>query len=185
METFDELLYQLHLSYLYARKNKRNTVNQLKFELNQEERIYDLATAIFNRKYEPMPSIAFIIEKPVKREIFAADFTDRIIHHFIYRCIYTIIDKKLIYDSYSCRIGKGTLFGINRVQHFIRSCSQNYSKETYILKLDIKAYFMNMNHQLIYEKVLNLLPKNKGMFLGISRDTLLYLLKKTVFNSVK
>ena len=36
METFEHLLYQLHLSYLQARKNKRNTHNQLAFELNQE-----------------------------------------------------------------------------------------------------------------------------------------------------
>ena len=37
METFEHLLYQLHLSYLHARKNKRNTNNQLRFEMYQEE----------------------------------------------------------------------------------------------------------------------------------------------------
>jgi len=88
METFEHLLYQLHLSYLQARKNKRNTHNQLQFELNQEENLHQLATSIFERKYTPKSSIAFIIQKPVMREIFAADFTDRVIHHFIYRCIY-------------------------------------------------------------------------------------------------
>jgi len=33
MESLEQLLYQLHLSYLQARKNKRNTQNQLSFDL--------------------------------------------------------------------------------------------------------------------------------------------------------
>jgi hypothetical protein len=184
METFEQLLYQLHLSYLQARKNKRNTHNQLDFELNQETNLHQLAKAIFERKYTPKPCIAFIIQKPVMREIFAADFTDRVIHHLIYRCIYPIIDKKLIYDTYSCRVGKGTLFGINRAKGFMRSCSQDFTKETYVLKLDIEAYFMNMRHDIIFNKVLQMLPKDKNSFLGISKETLVYILEQTIFNSV-
>lgn len=76
MESFQQLLFQLHLSYLQARKNKRNTLNQLRFELNQEAEIYKLAVAIYERRYAPKPCIAFIINKPVMREIFAADFSD-------------------------------------------------------------------------------------------------------------
>ena len=53
METFEHLLYQLHLSYLQARKNKRNTHNQLRFEMYQEEGIMLLAKAIYERSYTP------------------------------------------------------------------------------------------------------------------------------------
>jgi RNA-directed DNA polymerase len=183
-ESFEHLLYQLHLSYIQARKNKRNTHNQLKFEIHQETNIYDLAKTIYKRQYAPKPCIAFIINQPVMREIFAADFSDRIIHHLIYRCIYPIIDRKLINDTYSCRVGKGTLYGINRAKSFIRSCSQDYNLDAYVLKVDIEAYFMNMRHAIVYEKVLGLLPKGRQSFLGISRDTLLYLLRQTIFNEV-
>lgn len=184
MESFKQLLYQLHLSYLQARKNKRNTHNQLRFEMYQEERLMQLAKDIYGRKYTPKPCIAFIINKPVMREIFAADFSDRIVHHLLYRCFYSIIDRKLINDTYSCRVGKGTLYGINRVNHFIRSCSENYSEKVYILKLDVQAYFMNMQHEIIYQKMISLLPGNKLSYLGISRETVLYLLKQTIFNAV-
>ena len=64
------------------------------------------------------------------------------------------------------------------------SCSQDFSKDAYVLKADIEAYFMNMQHKLIYEKVLRLLPDGKTGFLGISSDTLLYLLRQTIFNAV-
>jgi len=184
METFEHLLYQLHLSYLHARRNKRNTHNQLKFELDQETNIYNLAKAIYKRQYTPKPCIAFIINQPVMREIFAADFSDRIIHHLIYRCIYPIIDRKLIHDTYSCRVGKGTLYGLNRAKGFIRSCSQDYTLDAYVLKVDIEAYFMNMQHDIIYEKVVDMLPKGKPSFMGISRESLVYLLQKNIFNAV-
>jgi len=180
MESFEHLLHQLHLSYFQARKNKRNTHNQLRFEIQQETQLYDLAKAIYNRSDTPKPCIAFIIKKPVMREIFASYFVDRVIHHLIYRCIYKDIDKKLINDSYSCRLGKGTLYGIERAKGFMRSCSEDYAKETYYLKLDIEAYFMNMNHNLLYEKVLRMLPESKKSILGISRDTLVYLIEQTI-----
>ena len=185
MESFEQLLYQLHLSYFQARKNKRNTNNQLRFEIQQEENLFQLAKNIYERKYIPKSCIAFIINKPVMREIFAADFCDRVVHHLLYRCIYDIIDRKLINDTYSCRVGKGTLYGINRAKGFILSCSNNYSKESYIMKLDAQAYFMNMQHQIIYDKVVAMLPEHKHSFLGISKQTVVYLLEQTIFNAVK
>jgi hypothetical protein len=181
MESFEHLLHQLHLSYFQARKNKRNTHNHLRFEIQQETQLYDLAKAIYNRSYTPKPCIAFIIKKPVMREIFASYFVDRVIHHLIYRCIYKDIDKKLINDSYSCRKSKGTHYGIKRIDHFIRSCSNNYSKDCYILKLDIKGYFMAMNKTLLFQKVKKELVKRKNK-LNFDLPLVLYLIEKTIYN---
>jgi retron-type reverse transcriptase len=93
-------------AYFDARKNKRNTINALVFEKHLEANLFALANEIIERKYTPKPSICFIIDKPVKREIFAADFKDRVIHHFIYNYISQIFEETFINDSYSCRIGK-------------------------------------------------------------------------------
>ncbi|MFB0925200.1 MAG: reverse transcriptase, partial [Vicingaceae bacterium] len=87
MENFETLYYQLTLAYYQARSNKRNTQNQIAFELNFEQNLYALTTHIANRAYTPKSSIAFIVNKPVQREIFAADFTDRVVHHLLYNCI--------------------------------------------------------------------------------------------------
>lgn len=69
-----DLIKELLYSYYDARKNKRNTYNQLSFELKYEKNIISLADQILEKKYTPKPSICFIVDKPVKREIFAADF---------------------------------------------------------------------------------------------------------------
>lgn len=66
--------YQLYFSYLEARKNKRNTNNQLAFEIDVETKLYALTEQILNKTYTPKPSIVFMVYKPVQREIFAADF---------------------------------------------------------------------------------------------------------------
>ena len=134
----DKLLYDLFQAYYDTRKHKRNTISAMNFEMNYEEKLFKLHNDLINGTYTISPSICFIIQDPVQREVFAADFRDRIIHHLIYNYIYEIFDNHFIYDSYSCRLNKGTHFGIKRVEHFIRSCSQNYAHDAYILKLDIK-----------------------------------------------
>jgi len=138
----DKITLDLFQAYFDARKNKRNTINALAFEKHLEANLFALTNEIIEHKYTPKPSICFVVDKPVKREIFAADFRDRVVHHFIYNYVSLIFEKTFINDSYSCRKGKGTHYGIKRIDHFIRSCSQNYSKDCYILKLDIKGYFM-------------------------------------------
>lgn len=179
-----KITLDLFQAYFDARKNKRNTINALAFEKHLEANLFALANEIIERKYTPKPSICFVVDKPVKREIFAADFRDRVVHHFIFNYISPIFEKTFINDSYSCRKGKGTHYGIKRIDHFIRSCSNNYSKDCYILKLDIKGYFMAMNKSLLFDKVKNELIRNKNK-VGFDLELVLYLIKKTIFNDPK
>jgi RNA-directed DNA polymerase len=64
-------LQDLFEAYYTCRKNKRNTINAIDFELNYESNLIKLYDDIASRKYEIDKSIAFIVDKPVKREIFA------------------------------------------------------------------------------------------------------------------
>jgi|SRR5690554_4399896 len=92
----DKITLDLFQAYFDARKNKRNTINALAFEKHLEANLFALANDIIERKYTPNPSICFIVDKPVKREIFAADFKDRVVHHFIYNYISPIFEKHLL-----------------------------------------------------------------------------------------
>lgn len=175
-----QLLLDLFHAYFDARKNKRRTVNALAFEADYEKKLFNLHKDIINRRYEISPSICFIVNKPVKREIFAGNFRDRIVHHLIYNYISPIFEKHFIKDSFSCRIGKGTSFGIKRADHFIRSCSRNYQKDCWILKLDIKGYFMAINRKILFEKIERRLRTHKNT--GFDVDLILYLIKTVVFN---
>ena len=112
--------------------------------------------------YRPSRSIAFIINKPVKREIFAADFRDRVVHHLIAHRLVPLLEEKFIDDSYSTRKGKGTLYGIERVEEHIRLCSENYTRDCYILKIDIRSFFMKISKRRLYDLTEELLHERYG-----------------------
>lgn len=76
-------LAELFEAYAKCRSNKRNTANALAFEVDYESKLLALCDEINNGSYQPGKSIAFIVTQPVKREIFAADFRDRVVHHLV------------------------------------------------------------------------------------------------------
>ncbi len=175
----EKLLYDLFQAYYDTRQHKRNTTSAVAFEMNYETRIFDLYNDLINGTYVISPSICFIIKDPVQREIFAADFRDRIVHHLIYNYIYELFDHHFIYDSYSCRLEKGTHFGIKRIDHFIRSCTHNYSRNAYILKLDVKWFFMHINKTILFEKIKSFLSSKKEK-LAVDYDFLLQLISQVI-----
>lgn len=169
----------LFIAYRHCRKNKRNTIDAINFEINLESNLIDLFNDIINKTYKISRSIAFVVKKPVCREIFAGSFKDRIVHHLIYNKINYLLEKCFIYDSYSCRVDKGTSFGIKRVYKFIRSCSQNYTKNCYIMKLDIHAFFMSIDKDILFNKLKNILIKK---YTNNDLEIILYLCEKVIYN---
>ena len=175
------LLYDLFQAYYDARRNKRNTLNQLDFEFHLEENIIELYRELIDGTYKVWKSIYFIQNYPVKREIFAWNFRDRVIHHLIFNYISPIFEQEFIYDSYSCRTWKWTSFWVKRVKKFIRSCSENYTKDCYILKLDISGYFMSINKDILSEKIQNVLETKKA-YLKTEYDFISKLIKVVIYN---
>lgn len=141
-------------AYLKARLAKRHTTDEQSFEMNAPVLLADLAEDIARRSYSPSRGIAFITFNPVIREIFAAPFRDRVVHHMLYDLVADWWDRRFIYDNYSCRVGKGTLFGIRRLHHHIMSVSQNGRREAWVLKLDVRGYFMSMPRRKLYERAI-------------------------------
>lgn len=154
-----DLIEDIFKAYFDARRGKRNSVNQLRFEMNLEENLVALYHEVAERRYQVGRSICFMVTYPVKREVFAADFRDRIVHHLLFNYISPIFERTFINDCYSCRKNKGTLFGIKRLDKHIRSCSHNFTKDCYVLKLDLQGYFMNINRSILYESILKILNR--------------------------
>jgi retron-type reverse transcriptase len=170
---------ELFQAYFDCRSNKRNTANALAFEMSYASKLIKLCEEINNGTYTPGRSIAFVVDKPVKREIFAADFRDRIVHHLIINKLNPLFEKKFIYDSYACRTGKGTHFGIERVNKFIRQCSDNYTKNAYILKLDIEGFFMHIDKNILFNRLQTFINEK---YVQPDKDLIIELCRKVIFN---
>lgn len=148
-----QLLLDLFFCYLEARRHKRHTASQIKFERNLEDNLVNLCEDIYNERYVISPCIYFIHRDPIQREVFAWNFRDRVVHHLIYNYLSPYYEKQFIYDSYSCRKNKWTSMGIQRISKFMRSCSDNYTQQWRILKMDIQWYFMSINRNILYNKI--------------------------------
>lgn len=133
----EEEIFQAYYDY---RKHKRSSREAMEFELDAEHNLLILLDEINSFSYEIGPSSVFIIDEPVKREVFAASSRDRIVHHLLINMVGECLEKRFIYDSYACRDGKGTHFGINRLKR-----ATAVIPDGWVLKMDIRCFFININ----------------------------------------
>ena len=140
-------------AYYDCRKHKRTSPSALDFEVDLENNLFRLLDEINSWSYKPRPYNCFIIDRPAVREVFAASFRDRIVHHLVVNAINPLLEKRLIYDCYACRVGKGTHFAIERLRHFMASSTSNWKEEAWCLKLDISSFFASIDRNLLYERL--------------------------------
>lgn len=143
-------LDNMYRQYLHCRRNKRNTLNALKFEYHLEENLVRLQEELKQRTYAPSRSVCFVVNQPKLREIFAADFKDRVVHHILVSALEKVWEPCFIYDSYACRKEKGTHLSVKRLQAFTRKVSRNNTRRAYFMHLDIQGFFFNINKEILY-----------------------------------
>ena len=148
-----ELMGALFESFIMARRGKTNTVDEYKFEMFWYENLEQLCWDILQRKYKPSRSKAFITHSPVIREIFAAPFRDRIVHHLLYAVVAPWWDKQFVETSFSCRNGRGTDYGVAQLQRAMRKVSHSLDKEAWVIKGDLSGYFMSLKRSTLFDKV--------------------------------
>ncbi len=158
------LFSELLLAYHEARRHKRKSTGAREFECNQESELAQLTLAIVEQRYTLSPETCFLVHQPVKREIFAAHFRDRVVHHWIFNRINSILEPHFIHDCYSCRTNKGTLFGIRRLEGFLKSCTHNHTQTAWFLKLDVSGFFMAMNRQFLWDILMRHLLRSPQVF---------------------
>ena len=131
------------------RRGKRAKQDVQLFERYLENNLFEIHTALKIKTYRHSSYSSFYINDPKLRNIQKAEVADRILHHAIYRILYPIFDESFIFDSYSCRIGKGTHRAVNRLESFARKVSKNYTKSCWALKCDIRKFFDSVNHEFL------------------------------------
>ncbi len=142
---------QVYRAWRDCRANKRNKLSALAFEVDLEQNLVDLTEELLERRYRPSASICFYTEKPKCREIFAADFRDRVVHHLIYNHISPIWEKTFIFHSFACRPEKGAHLAVDQLQKMQRRVTHGGRKRAFYLKLDIRNFFMTIDRRLLFE----------------------------------
>ena len=136
-------------AYFQCRKAKRNSINQLRFEVNLESNLVALYNDLRNGNYKIGRSVAFVVTHPKIREVWAADFRDRVVHHIIYNAISDRYYKRFIADNYACIPGRGTHGGLMRVSGFARSITRNWTRPAFFLRADVANFFNSIDRTIL------------------------------------
>ena len=158
-------------AYYQCRKNKRLSLNAAKFELNFEYELLKLEKELQEKTYRPGRSICFVVTDPKIREIFAADFRDRVVHHLLVNYLEQIFEKKFIFHSYACRKEKGALKAVEYLRKNTREITGNRKHQAYYLKIDVSAFFMSIRKDVLF----TLIKKQ------VSNPEILWLTEKIIF----
>ena len=125
-----------------ARRGKRDRVAVARFVFHLEPNLLRLQEELRSGSYWMRPYRTFVIREPKRRQICAADFRDRVVHHAICAVLDPIFDGCLIGDTFACRRGKGTHAAVRRMQQFSR-------RFRYVLLCDVRRYFETVDHEVL------------------------------------
>ncbi|WP_328595800.1 RNA-directed DNA polymerase [Rugamonas aquatica] len=146
-------LQELVVAYFDCRRNKRNSRSALLFEERLERNLIDLHDELADGSYQPGKSICFVVTRPKAREVWAADFRDRVVHHLLYNRISPRFYSSFIADTCACIPGRGTLYAAQRLEAKIRSASENWSKPLWYLKCDLANFFVAIDKQVLHAQI--------------------------------
>ena len=167
--TFEEM-YEAYKLCLKNKKNKAGTYNFVNYNLCAN--LLNLLEEINSRTYNPKQSNCYVITDPALREIYAAQFSDRVVQHFYMKEIEDILEDELVDGCCSCRKGKGTDYALKLLKKYLVETSCYGKKDCYFLKIDLSGYFMSIDRKQISNKFYNLI-ENK--YKGKHKEILLYL----------
>lgn len=174
MKTCDNLyseiisLPNLYNAYSSAIKGKSKKIKVLDFEINLHENLYKIHEELLNFSYEVSEYSKFYVNDYKTRKVLAPSLRDSIVQHAIYNYLEQLYEETFIFDSFSCRKGKGTHKGLRRLRSFLHK----RKNEDYFIKFDVSKYFYSIDQYKLFEII-----KKK-----IKDEDLLILLKKIIFS---
>ena len=144
----------------------------MEFKMRLSDNLLNLHCDLRNKNYVHDKYEAFKVNDPKPRDIHKASVRDRVLHRAIYRILYPFFDQKFIFDSYSCRLEKGTHKALDRFRDFGKRASFSHTKTVWILKGDIRKCFASIDQKVLFE----ILKKN-------IKDADVLILLKTIIKS--
>lgn len=141
----------LTLAYQNASRGKRGRAATAAFELYLGDHLVDLKRELNGQTWQPGGYHSFYIHEPKRRLISAAPFRDRVVHHALCNLTIPIFERRLNFDSYANRPGKGTHRALDRCQFFAR-------RYRFCLPCDVVQFFPAIDHAVLRSILRRMLP---------------------------
>ena len=140
---------ELYQALVKARRGKKASVNQMRFDQCWMDGLLDLQQAINSFTWKPGPTVCFIAQNPKARQIHAPLFRDRVAHHAVVPPLEAEWEPTFIHDSYANRKGKGSHKAVQCVRKHMRQVFSGQGGGWY-LQLDIKNFFNTISREKLW-----------------------------------
>jgi RNA-directed DNA polymerase len=141
-------------AYRKCRYKKRPSIHQIRFESRLGENLLSLHSDLKSRKYQPSRSKCFVVTIPKPREIFAAHFRDRIVHHLLVSRLEPYWERRFVHSSFACRKDRGGYKAMAYVDQQARRVSQGGQRKVFVLQVDIASFFVTIRRPILTELLL-------------------------------
>lgn len=128
-----------------ARKGKLQQPGIKNHDKNRDQNIADLYKDLVTNTYKTGEYTIFTIHEPKERIIYRLPYRDRIVHHAVMNVLESMFVKTFTTDTYACIKGKG----IHSALGSLRNALTDVEGTTYCLKLDIKKFYPNIDHDIL------------------------------------
>lgn len=141
----------LYMAYKSCLKGKVNKRSSAEFTENLESNLLAMSRALTGRAYKIGRFTCFPVTDPKLREVWAADFRDRILHHLLVSRIEPTWEKIFIHDSYACRTRKGAHRAMRKMKRILAQQAGRGSKNIFYLHVDIRGFFTSIDKNILFE----------------------------------
>lgn len=148
---------------------KKTSSQCVMYRLIWHEDLLDLAREVYERTYRPTTSTCFIVTRPKLREVFAANFRDRIVQHWLCLRLEPLFEARFVEHgnvSFNCRKGFGTFACIDQLTKNTIEVSDNYSHEAWYAQFDIKGFFMSIDCECLLKYLLPFIKEKWNYWKG-------------------
>lgn len=140
----------LYASYKKSMRGKGKKKGAVKFSVMALENLYAIKQELVQHTYEVSPYAKFEVSEPKRRVVMSGSFRDKVLQHCL--CDFVLLPgmkEHFITDNYAGQIGKGTLFGLDRLSENLKSFYGIHGRNGYILKCDITKFFYSIDHDVV------------------------------------
>ena len=179
---FKEAIKAVYEAYLDCKRGKMSSPYTIAYIEIAVDDLPRLAYEIYTVIYKPTVSICFLVKYPKLREVFAADFRDRIVHHWIIIRLEPLFERRFQQMgniSFNCRKGFGTLAAVKAAEKGMREVSDNYTRQAWVFKGDLISFFMSIRRDLLWYLLERFIRRHYD---GGDKEVLLRTVKTVVYH---
>lgn len=154
LNTLCECTYECTKQSRWKETTQRYIANMLPLNI-------DLREDVLNGRYTVQPTTDFLLnERGHIRKIEAPVVRDRVVQKTLTKHVLTpSLRPYLIYDNYASLTDRGTHFARRRLEVMLRRYMSKNGTDGYILLIDIRKYFENVDHEVLKDLIAPKLAK--------------------------